>query len=147
MITLMEGKRVKILDELRFDERGLIPAIIQDAENGQVLMLGYMNREALQRTIQSRRVCFWSRSRRTFWIKGETSGHTQEVKAMYFDCEENALLIQVEQKVAACHQGYRSCFFRRITTDGNGIEVVGERVFDPDRVYAQSVGEEHARTP
>jgi len=140
---------VNIVDALRFDDQGLIPAIIQDADNGQVLMLGYMNREALRRTMESRRVCFWSRSRRTFWIKGETSGHTQEVKAMYFNCEENALLIQVEQKIAACHQGYRSCFFRQIAPDGSGFEVVGERVFDPDRVYApqgQDRGDVHART-
>lgn len=134
-----------IFDELRFDDHGLIPAIIQDADNAQVLMLGYMNREALQRTIQSRRVCFWSRSRQTFWVKGATSGHTQDVKAMYVNCENNSLLIQVDQKVAACHTGYRSCFFRRATPEGDGFEVVGERVFDPDRVYTQEAGDTHAR--
>jgi len=122
-----------ILDKLEFDEKGLIPAIIQDAENNQVLMLGYMNREAVKRTLEGELVCFWSRSRKKFWIKGETSGHTQTIKEIYVDCDEDTLLIKVEQKGGACHKGYRSCFFRKIS-DGN-LEIVGEKVFEPESVY------------
>jgi len=132
---------MKILDKLKFDEKGLIPAIIQDVENNQVLMLGYMNREAVKRTIEGEFVCFWSRSRGEYWVKGETSGHTQTVKEIYIDCDADTLLIKVEQKGGACHKGYRSCFFRKISngpactlTDRN-IEIVAEKVFDPEAIY------------
>lgn len=124
---------MKILDELKFDEKGLIPAIIQDVENSQVLMLGYMNREAVKRTLEGEFVCFWSRSRQKQWMKGETSGHTQTVKEIYIDCDADTLLIKVEQKGGACHSGYRSCFYRKIS-DGD-VEIVGEKVFDPESVY------------
>ena len=100
-----------ILNELKFDQAGLIPAIIQDDENNEVLMMAFMNRQALQKTLESGRVCFWSRSRQEYWIKGETSGHTQTVKSIAFDCDGDALLIKVEQKGGACHTGYRSCSF------------------------------------
>jgi len=126
---------MEFIKELKFDSKGLIPAIIQDYRNGQVLMLGYMNEEALRRTLQEGKVCFWSRSRRCLWLKGETSGNFQIVKEIYFDCDGDALLIKVDQKGGACHLGYRSCFFRRITEDG-GFRIVGEKVFDPDKVYA-----------
>jgi len=126
---------MNILDELKFDENGLIPAIIQDAENNEVLMLGYMNKEAVQRTLETGRVCFWSRSRQKFWVKGETSGHTQTVRAVRFDCDGDALLIKVEQKGGACHTGYRSCFFREISPDGKSVSVIGDKVFDPDAIY------------
>ena len=125
-----------ILDELKFDQAGLIPAIIQDSESNEVLMVAFMNRHALQRTMESGRVCFWSRSRQEYWIKGETSGHTQTVKSIAFDCDGDALLIKVEQKGGACHIGYRSCFFREVSSDGNSSRIVGEKVFNPDEVYS-----------
>ena len=125
-----------ILNELKFDKTDLIPAIIQDDENNEVLMMAFMNRQALQKTIESGRVCFWSRSRQEYWIKGETSGHTQTVKSIAFDCDGDALLIKVEQKGGACHTGYRSCFFRDVSSDGNSSHIVRKKVFDPDKVYS-----------
>ena len=126
---------MEILNQLKTDQNGLIPAIIQDDENKEVLMVGYMNREAVRKTLESGRVCFWSRSRQEYWIKGETSGHTQTVRTVAFDCDADALLIKVEQKGGACHAGYRSCFFREVSPDGNSTRIVGEKVFDPDAVY------------
>ena len=126
---------MEILNQLKLDQDGLIPAIIQDDENKEVLMVGYMNREAVRKTLESGRVCFWSRSRQEYWIKGETSGHTQTVRTVAFDCDADALLIKVEQKGGACHTGYRSCFFREVSPDGNSTRIVGENVFDPDAVY------------
>ena len=125
---------MRILDQLKFDSEGLIPAIVQDAENNRVLMVGYMNREAVERTLREGRVCFWSRSRRQFWVKGETSGHLQLVKGIYADCDLDCLLIKAEQIGAACHEGYRSCFFRMINKQGE-LEVTDERVVDPKEVY------------
>lgn len=101
--------------ELVFDEHGLIPAIIQDHENNQVLMMAYMNRESLRKTLETGLAHFWSRSRQRLWKKGETSGHLQRVKGAYYDCDEDALLFKVEQIGAACHTGNRSCFYRRLS--------------------------------
>ncbi|MBN2026227.1 MAG: phosphoribosyl-AMP cyclohydrolase [Actinobacteria bacterium] len=100
--------------EFKFDEKGLIPAIIQDWENGEVLMLGYMNEESLRRTVESGRTWFWSRSRQEFWCKGETSGHRQYVREIRYDCDADTLLIKVLQVGPACHKGERSCFYRTI---------------------------------
>lgn len=100
--------------ELRFDDRGLIPAIIQDCESGEVLMLGYMNEESLRRTLQSGRTWFWSRSRQEFWCKGETSGNRQYVRDIRYDCDGDALVVKVLQVGPACHTGERSCFFREV---------------------------------
>ncbi len=122
------------LEQLKYDDNGLIPAIIQDQQNGQVLMMGYMNRTSLQRTIETGKTHFWSRSRQTYWMKGEQSGHVQQVKGIYTDCDADTLLVQVEQAGAACHQGYRSCFFRRLEQDRQWV-IVAERQFDPDKVY------------
>lgn len=116
------------INGLTFNADGLIPAIIQDHANGDVLMLGYMNREALEKTLTGPHVVFYSRSKKCLWLKGEQSGHTQTVKEILFDCDEDALLIKVEQKVAACHVGYRSCFYRKVETNG-AITVVGKKVF------------------
>ena len=127
---------MQILDELKFDSNGLIPAIIQDFENNDVLMMAYMNREAVQRTLESGRVTFWSRSRQKYWVKGETSGHTQEVRSLALDCDADTLLIKVEQKGGACHKGYRSCFFREVSPNGNTAHIVGTKVFDPGTVYS-----------
>ena len=126
---------MQILSELKFDRDGLVAAIIQDETNNQVLMLGYMNADAITATFNTGRVCFWSRSRQKLWIKGETSGHTQTVKSIAVDCDGDALLIKVEQKVAACHVGYRSCFFREVSPDGESTRVVGEKVFEAESVY------------
>ena len=126
---------MEILNQLKTDQSGLIPAIIQDDENKEVLMVGYMNHEAVRKTLESGRVCFWSRSRQEYWIKGETSGHTQTVRSVAYDCDGDALLIKVEQKGGACHTGFRSCFFREVSPDGNSTNIVGEKVFDPNAVY------------
>lgn len=93
---------------------GLIPAIVQDAENGEVLMLGYMNEESLRKTVQTHLATYYSRSRNTLWTKGETSGHYQHVKEIFYDCDEDTLLVKVEQEGAACHTGHRSCFYRKL---------------------------------
>lgn len=102
------------LPELKFDEKGLIPAIVQDQKSGDVLMIAYMNRESLKITLEEKRTCFYSRSRRKLWRKGETSGHVQKVKEIYYDCDADALLIKVEQSGVACHTGEWSCFYRRL---------------------------------
>ena len=104
------------LDELRFDDRGLIPAIVQDAENGDVLMMAWMNRESLRRTLDEHRTVFWSRSRRELWRKGDTSGHVQHVEEVRADCDGDVVLVRVHQVGAACHTGERSCFFRELSS-------------------------------
>ncbi len=124
---------MRFMDEIRFDEKGLIPAIIQDHENDEVLMLGYMNENTLKRTLESGRVHFWSRSREKMWVKGETSGHTQEVKEVLVDCDMDTILVKVEQRVAACHTGYRSCFYRKVK--GGNLVTIADKVFDEKEVY------------
>jgi phosphoribosyl-AMP cyclohydrolase len=99
---------------LKFDSNGLIPVIVQDYKNNEVLMMAYMNLESLKRTLKLGKTCFWSRSRKEFWVKGETSGHFQFVKSIAYDCDQDCLLIKVRQIEAACHTGNRSCFYRRI---------------------------------
>jgi len=106
-------------DRLKFDANGLIPAIIQEQKTGRVLMMAWMNRASLETTIATGRTHFWSRSRQKFWMKGESSGHTQAVKDVAFDCDGDTLLIQVDQIGAACHEGYQSCFFRSVQGDGD----------------------------
>lgn len=117
---------MSILSNLKFNADGLIPAIIQDNENGQVLMMAWMNEESLKRTIESGLCTYWSRSRQKYWVKGETSGHVQHVKRIAVDCDMDALLIWVEQVGAACHENFRSCFFRDIA-DGE-LKVNAERI-------------------
>lgn len=104
------------ISDLKYDKSGLIPAIIQDYKTGEVLMLAYMNKVSLQKTLKIKKTCFWSRSRKTYWIKGETSGNFQAVKSVYYDCDEDTLLIKVRQlgDGVACHTGNRSCFYRKI---------------------------------
>jgi phosphoribosyl-AMP cyclohydrolase len=119
------------MPDLKFDKNGLIPAIVQDDLNGEVLMLAYMNREAVEKTVESGFTHFWSRSRSKMWKKGETSGHVQEVKAMLYDCDKDAVLIKVIQHGAgACHTGHRSCFF----TAFSGEKTAG-KVFSETDVY------------
>ncbi len=125
-----------ILGKVEFDNNGLVPAIAQDAEDGEVLMLAYMNEEALRKTLETGIVHYWSRSRNKLWKKGESSGNVQVVREIRVECDMDAVLVKVEQKGgAACHEGYRSCFFRRVTS--GGLEVVEERVFDPEEVYGK----------
>lgn len=102
----------KGLDMLKFNQQGLIPAIVQDYESGQVLMLAYMNRESLQKTMETGLTWFWSRSRQKLWQKGETSGHIQQVREIFYDCDADALLVKAAQTGPACHTGNRSCFYR-----------------------------------
>ena len=113
---------------------GLLPAIAQDAESGVVLMMAYMNAESYAETVATGRAVYYSRSRGQLWRKGEQSGHVQNVRAIYVDCDRDTILLQVEQLGgAACHEGYQSCFYRQVTPQG--LEVVGQRVFDPKEVY------------
>ena len=122
-----------LISKLKFDEHGLVPAIIQDAANGRVLMMAWMNAQSLDRTIATGKTHFWSRSRSKLWMKGESSGHVQEVKSISIDCDADVLLISVEQKGVACHEGYKSCFFRSYE---NGDIVENEkRIVDPEKVY------------
>jgi len=110
---MKKTKDVKIKD-FKFNAKGLIPAIVQDYKTGEVLMMAYMNKVSLQRTLKTGKTCFWSRSRQTYWVKGETSGNFQFVKGVYYDCDMDTLLIKVRQKGVACHTGNRSCFYRKI---------------------------------
>ncbi|MGV8078866.1 MAG: phosphoribosyl-AMP cyclohydrolase [Syntrophales bacterium] len=123
------------MTEPDFDKgQGLIPAVVQDAGTGEVLMVAYMNRLAWRKTLETGIATYWSRSRNTLWVKGETSGNTQKVHEVFIDCDNDTVLLKVEQAGgAACHTGYRSCFYRRISRDG--MEIVGERIFDPKEVY------------
>lgn len=127
---------LKVPENLRFDVNGLIPAIAQDAEGGQVLMLAYMNAEALARTLETGLAHYYSRSRGRLWRKGEESGHVQRVRAILYDCDEDALLLKVDQQVAACHTGHRSCFYRALPGAPAGDAEASERRFDPTTVYA-----------
>ncbi len=116
---------------------GLLPAIAQDFETGDVLMLAYMNEESYAETLRSGRAVYFSRSRGKLWRKGEESGNVQQVQEICFDCDADTILLKVRQVGgAACHEGFRSCFFRKVTSDG--FEVVGERLFDPEEVYGKS---------
>lgn len=123
---------------LKFDRQGLIPAVIQDDTTGEVLMVAFMNEEALKMTRNKGYTHFFSRSRNAIWRKGEQSGNVQEVRDIFVNCEENSLLIRVIQHgEGACHEGYRSCYYRRLLPD-NSYEIVSERIFDPEKVYGHS---------
>lgn len=126
----------KWLDTINWSADGLIPAIAQDKNNGKILMVAWMNREALKRTVESGEAVYWSRSRKKLWHKGEESGHTQKIDAIHLDCDEDILLLSVEQKGGiACHTGRQSCFFRQLK---NGEWVITEPVIkDPSQIYAK----------
>ncbi len=126
---------MKIPQGIKFDDKGLVTAVMQDANNGEVLMVAFMNAEALEKTVETGLAHFWSRSRGTLWLKGESSGHVQKVKEMRVDCDGDALLLKIDQEGGACHTGYRSCFYRKLSEDGEGYETEGEKVFDPGKVY------------
>lgn len=121
-----------------FSKTELIPAIAQDAETGDVLMMAWMNEEAYEETLKTQKVVYFSRSRQKLWRKGEESGNVQELKALYFDCDADTILVKVNQiGGAACHTGYRSCFFRKIDPESRKIVSEGDRVFDPAEVYGK----------
>jgi phosphoribosyl-AMP cyclohydrolase len=122
------------LQRLRWSADGLIPAVVQDVDTGEVLMLAWMDQIALRRTLETGQTHFYSRSRRASWHKGDTSGHVQHVASIHLDCDADTILIKASQVGGACHEGYRSCFFRRLTEDGR-LEVEGEPIFDADTVY------------
>lgn len=121
--------------EIDFDKgNGLLPAIVQDYETKEVLMLAYMNRTSWSHTLETGKATFWSRSRNTLWVKGESSGHFQNVREIRIDCDSDTILLLVDQVGgAACHTGYKSCFHRRLS--GEKLETIGEKVFDPEDVY------------
>lgn len=124
----------KLIKVLRFNEKGLIPAIIQDKETGKVLTLCYMNEDALKKTLKEAKIYVFRRSKGKLMMKGETSGHTQIVKDLYIDCEGNSLLFKVDQKVAGCHAGYFTCYFRKAGKDG-GFKITEKTVFNPKDKY------------
>jgi len=126
---------MSFLDELKFDDNGLIPALAVDAASGEVLMVAYMNRESLQATVETGHATYWSRSRQKFWVKGESSGHLQKVQWLRADCDKDTLLVGIEQIGVACHTGRRSCFFYELR-DGQWVET-GEPEVDPEQVYGK----------
>jgi phosphoribosyl-AMP cyclohydrolase len=126
---------MSIIDKIKFNEQGLIPAIVQDSETNEVLMMAYMNKIALEETFKTGFTHFYSRSRKSQWKKGESSGHLQAVKEILIDCDLDTILIKAEQTGGACHMGYKTCFFRKINGNLEELEIVKEKVFDPDKVY------------
>jgi len=124
-----------ILNKIKYDANGLVAAVMQDYENGEVLMVAYMNSESLKTTLETGKAHFWSRSRQKFWMKGESSGHTQEIKEVFIDCDGDCILFKIKQNVAACHTGFRSCFYRK--WDGEKLIETSEKLFDEDDVYTK----------
>jgi phosphoribosyl-AMP cyclohydrolase len=134
----MEKKLKDFIESLKFDEQGIIPAVIQDYRDNKVLMVAYMNKEAVEKTIKTKKTHFYSRSRQKLWMKGEESGNVQQVKEIYVDCDNDCLLVKVKQKgEAACHTGHRSCFYRKLKKYG-GFKIVEKKYFDPKKVYKQA---------
>lgn len=123
--------------KFKYDDKGLIPAVIQDYKTKEVLMVAYMNEESLKKTLQTKKTHFFSRSRNKFWLKGESSGHLQHVKEVLTDCDNDCLVITVEQIGGACHLGYKTCFVNKISEQGEISEVTQERVFDPENIYGK----------
>jgi len=128
--------RMSFYDKLKFNADGLIPAIVQEQSTGRVLMMAWMNRASLEKTMASGRTHFWSRSKQRFWMKGESSGHTQAVKDLAFDCDGDTLLIQVEQIGAACHEGYKSCFFRSVEGETD-FRTTEAQLETPEQIYGK----------
>lgn len=123
------------LPPLKYNADGLIPAIVQDAASRRVLMMAWMNAASLEATLRTGSMNYWSRSRQKFWLKGETSGHTQRVVRWAADCDADTLLFEVEQTGGACHTGYESCFFQTFTPDGQPVEIAERKLFDPEKTY------------
>jgi len=134
----MAEDRIDTTDDLRvkFNDQGLIPAIVQDASSGRILMVGWMNDLALRQTLATRKATFFSRSRNKMWVKGESSGHIQEVVEARVDCDQDVILLRCKSHGPCCHAGYQSCFYR--TIDGQKLRFVDERVFNPESVYGKA---------
>lgn len=128
---------MSFIEQLKFSGDGLIPAIVQEQRTGRVLMMAWMNRASIEKTIETGKTWFWSRSRQKFWMKGESSGQVQVVKNIAFDCDGDTLLIQVEQTGAACHEGYQSCFFRSVGSGQSEVRVTEPQLADPAQLYRQ----------
>ena len=128
---------MSFLEKLKFNADGLIPAIIQEQSTGRVLMMAWMNEEAVRRSVELGQTVFWSRSRQKYWVKGESSGNVQLIKNVAFDCDGDTLLFQVEQTGAACHEGYKSCFFRSAKDHGKTFEITEPRLIDPETMYGK----------
>ena len=128
---------MSLYEQLKWTADGLIPAIIQDHRDGRVLMMAWMNRASLEKTLATGKTWFWSRSRQKFWMKGESSGNVQVVRNVAFDCDGDALLIQVEQNGPACHEGFRSCFFRTVGEGGAAWSTTEERLDTPENLYGK----------
>jgi phosphoribosyl-AMP cyclohydrolase len=127
---------MNILEQLKFDSDGLIPAIAQEEKSGEILMMAWMNRESLRATIETNRATYWSRSRKKFWMKGEESGNIQEIRSIHIDCDGDAVLLKVNQiGGAACHTGHRTCFYREIVDGGQNFKESNDIIFDPNTVY------------
>lgn len=122
-----------VLDGLKYGDDGLIPAIAQQYDSGEVLMMAWMNRASIEETLHTGRVCYWSRSRQAYWRKGESSGQVQYLKSMAFDCDGDTILLKVDQTGPACHTGRRSCFFHRV--DGEQVVIDSDPIIDPDTLY------------
>ncbi|MDH3584272.1 MAG: phosphoribosyl-AMP cyclohydrolase [Phycisphaerae bacterium] len=120
---------------IRYNDDGLVPAIVQDADGGEILMMAWMNREAFEHTMETGRATFFSRSRNKLWVKGESSGHVQQVESCRVDCDQDTVLLRVRSSGPACHVGYRSCFYREVQAGDRSLKFVAEKVFDPDKVY------------
>ena len=133
------GKLEETISGLKYGEDGLIPAVVVDAETRQVVMVAYMNEASLLETNKAGKTHFWSRSRQKHWMKGESSGHVQQVRAIYTDCDMDTVVIEAAQHGGACHEGYFSCFYRRLN-DAGQWEVIAEKAFDPDAVYKDKSG-------
>ena len=134
-------------DKLKFDANGLIPAIVQEQKSGRVVMMAWMNRASLEATIATGKTHFWSRSRQKFWMKGEESGNTQIVKDIAFDCDGDCLLIQVEQNGPACHEGYKSCFFRSVEGQGETFKTTEAQLLTPEQMYKKKSGAAQSKRP
>ena len=127
---------MNIIEQLKFDSDGLIPAIAQEEKSGEILMMAWMNRESLRATIETNRATYWSRSRKKLWMKGEESGNVQEIRSIHIDCDGDAVLLKVNQiGGAACHTGHRTCFYREIVDGGQNFKESNDIIFDPNTVY------------
>ena len=138
MMSHVSSSQSRIFDlaALPWNADGLLPAIAQQFDSGEVLMMAWMNADSLTETIRTQRVCFWSRSRQALWRKGESSGQTQQLHELFLDCDGDTLLLQVDQRGPACHTGRRSCFFRQVV--GDQLKVVSEPLIDPSVLYAEA---------
>ena len=124
-----------VIDKLKYNHDGLIPAIAQQQQSGEVLMMAWMNRESIEETLTTNRACYWSRSRQSLWRKGESSGQVQTLVSMDFDCDGDTLLLTVDQKGPACHTGRRSCFFNRVNRSTDSVEITSAPLIDPKDLY------------